>query len=39
MAQHMHDRDWLAHSQAVDEYMANMLAYPAASAESNTPSQ
>lgn len=27
-AQHMHDRDWLAHSQAVDEYMANMLAYP-----------
>src|SRR4051794_17283964 len=28
MAQHMHDRDWLAHSQAVDEYMANMLAYP-----------
>src|SRR3954453_11103498 len=28
MAQHMHDRDWLAHSQAVDEYMASMLAYP-----------
>jgi polyhydroxyalkanoate synthase len=28
MAQHLHDRDWLAHSQAVDEYMANMLAYP-----------
>ena len=28
LAQHMHDRDWLAHSQAVDEYMANMLAYP-----------
>ena len=27
-AQHLHDRDWLAHSQAVDEYMANMLAYP-----------
>src|SRR3954452_5221904 len=28
MAQHLHDRDWIAHSQAVDEYMANMLAYP-----------
>jgi polyhydroxyalkanoate synthase len=28
LAQHMHDRDWIAHSQAVDEYMANMLAYP-----------
>src|SRR3954463_5794797 len=28
LAQHMHDREWLAHSQAVDEYMANMLAYP-----------
>src|SRR3954449_1909233 len=28
MAQHLHDRDWLAHSQAVDAYMANMLAYP-----------
>jgi polyhydroxyalkanoate synthase len=28
LAQHLHDRDWLAHSQAVDEYMANMLAYP-----------
>jgi polyhydroxyalkanoate synthase len=28
MTQHLHDRDWLAHSQAVDEYMANMLAYP-----------
>jgi poly[(R)-3-hydroxyalkanoate] polymerase subunit PhaC len=28
MAQHLHDRDWLAHSQAVDEYMASMLAYP-----------
>src|SRR3954454_19070501 len=28
MARHLHDRDWLAHSQAVDEYMANMLAYP-----------
>jgi polyhydroxyalkanoate synthase len=28
LAQHMHDRDWVAHSQAVDEYMANMLAYP-----------
>src|SRR4051794_6440561 len=27
-AQHMHDRDWLAHSQAIDEYMASMLAYP-----------
>jgi polyhydroxyalkanoate synthase subunit PhaC len=27
-AQHLHDRDWLAHSQAIDEYMANMLAYP-----------
>jgi polyhydroxyalkanoate synthase len=28
LAQHMHDRDWLAHSQAVDRYMASMLAYP-----------
>jgi polyhydroxyalkanoate synthase subunit PhaC len=28
MAQHLHDRDWLSHTQAVDEYMANMLAYP-----------
>src|SRR3954452_11787550 len=28
LAQHMHDRDWIAHSQAVDEYMSNMLAYP-----------
>jgi polyhydroxyalkanoate synthase len=28
VAQHLHDRDWLAHSQAVDEYMASMLAYP-----------
>jgi poly[(R)-3-hydroxyalkanoate] polymerase subunit PhaC len=27
-AQHLHDRDWLAHSQAVDQYMASMLAYP-----------
>jgi len=28
LAQHLHDRDWLAHAQAVDRYMANMLAYP-----------
>jgi polyhydroxyalkanoate synthase len=28
MAQHLHDRDWLAHTQAVDHYMASMLAYP-----------
>jgi polyhydroxyalkanoate synthase len=28
LAQHLHDRDWLAHSQAVDEYMTKMLAYP-----------
>jgi polyhydroxyalkanoate synthase len=28
MAQHLDDRDWLAHSQAVDEYMRSMLAYP-----------
>src|SRR5436190_1660619 len=28
LAQHLHDRDWIAHSQAIDEYMANMLAYP-----------
>src|SRR5438067_9112904 len=28
LAQHLHDRDWLAHMQAVDDYMANMLAYP-----------
>jgi polyhydroxyalkanoate synthase len=28
LAQHMHDREWLAHTQAVDEYMRSMLAYP-----------
>jgi polyhydroxyalkanoate synthase subunit PhaC len=28
LTQHLHDRDWLAHTQAVDEYMASMLAYP-----------
>ena len=28
MAQHLHDRDWLAHARAVDQYMASMLAYP-----------
>lgn len=28
LAQRLHDRDWLAHTQAVDEYMASMLAYP-----------
>jgi polyhydroxyalkanoate synthase len=28
LTQHLHDRDWIAHTQAVDEYMANMLAYP-----------
>ena len=28
LTQHLHDRDWIAHSQAVDEYMASMLAYP-----------
>src|SRR3954453_8650478 len=28
ITQHLHDRDWIAHSQAVHEYMANMLAYP-----------
>ena len=28
LAQHLHDRDWIAHTQAVDEYMASMLAYP-----------
>jgi polyhydroxyalkanoate synthase subunit PhaC len=27
-ARHLHDRGWLAHSQAVDQYMASMLAYP-----------
>jgi polyhydroxyalkanoate synthase subunit PhaC len=27
-AQNLHDRDVIAHSQAVDDYMANMLAYP-----------
>jgi polyhydroxyalkanoate synthase subunit PhaC len=25
---HLHDRDWLAHAEAVDRYMAHMLAYP-----------
>jgi polyhydroxyalkanoate synthase len=28
MAQHLHDRDWLAQSKATDAYMASMLAYP-----------
>ncbi|HYZ28392.1 MAG TPA: alpha/beta fold hydrolase [Thermoleophilaceae bacterium] len=28
LAQHLHDREWIAHAQAVDEYMASMLAYP-----------
>jgi polyhydroxyalkanoate synthase len=28
LAQHLHDRQWLAHTEAVDHYMANMLAYP-----------
>ena len=28
LAQHLNDREWIAHAQAVDEYMANMLAYP-----------
>jgi polyhydroxyalkanoate synthase len=28
VATHLHDRDWLAHMEAVDRYMANMLAYP-----------
>jgi polyhydroxyalkanoate synthase len=28
LAQNLHDRDTLAHMQAVDDYMANMLAYP-----------
>jgi polyhydroxyalkanoate synthase subunit PhaC len=28
LARHLHDRDWLAHTQAVDQYMASMLAYP-----------
>src|SRR5262249_44834108 len=28
MARHMNDREWIAHTQAVDLYMANMLAYP-----------
>jgi polyhydroxyalkanoate synthase len=27
-ARHLHDRDWLAHMEAVDDYMRNMLAYP-----------
>ena len=25
---HLHERDWLAHQQAVDDYMTRMLAYP-----------
>jgi len=28
LAQHLHDREALAHAQAVDDYMAHMLAYP-----------
>jgi polyhydroxyalkanoate synthase len=28
LAQNLHDRDTIAHAQAVDDYMANMLAYP-----------
>jgi len=28
LAQNLHDRDTIAHAQAVDRYMANMLAYP-----------
>jgi polyhydroxyalkanoate synthase len=28
LAQNLHDRDTIAHSEAVDDYMANMLAYP-----------
>jgi polyhydroxyalkanoate synthase len=28
LARHLHDRDFLAHVEAVDRYMANMLAYP-----------
>jgi poly[(R)-3-hydroxyalkanoate] polymerase subunit PhaC len=28
LAQNLHDRETIAHSQAVDDYMANMLAYP-----------
>lgn len=28
LAQHMHDRETIAHGQAVDDYMAHMFAYP-----------
>jgi polyhydroxyalkanoate synthase len=28
LAQNLHDRETIAHSEAVDDYMANMLAYP-----------
>jgi polyhydroxyalkanoate synthase subunit PhaC len=28
LAQHLHDRETIAHTEAVDDYMANMLAYP-----------
>jgi len=28
LAQHLHDRETIAHSQAVDDYMAHMFAYP-----------
>ena len=28
LLQNLHDRETIAHSQAVDDYMANMLAYP-----------
>jgi polyhydroxyalkanoate synthase len=28
LATHMHDRDWLAHVEAVDDFMGKMIAYP-----------
>ena len=28
LARHLSDREWIVHAQAVDDYMANMLAYP-----------
>ena len=28
LAQHLHDRETIAHSEAVDDYMAHMFAYP-----------
>ena len=36
LATHLHDRDTIAHMEAVDAYMAHMSAYPAARSASST---